>query len=72
MSTPHLDTRFINGKRELLFGPFAGFSPKFLKEGSNLDLFKSIKMDNLSSMFGAFWHNLPLTNYLVNQLSMSF
>ncbi len=72
MSTPHLDTRFINGKQELLFGPFAGFSPKFLKEGSNLDLFKSIKMDNLSSMFGAFWHNLPLTNYLVNQLSMSF
>ena len=67
MSTPHLDTRYIDGKRELLFGPFAGFSPKFLKEGSNLDLFKSIKFDNISPMLGAFWHNLPLTKYLVEQ-----
>lgn len=71
MSTPHLDTRFINGKQELLFGPFAGFSPKFLKEGSNLDLFKSIKPDNISPMLGAFWHNLPLTKYLIEQLTMS-
>ena len=71
MSTPHLDTRFIDGKRQLMFGPFAGFSPKFLKEGSNLDLFKSIKFDNIPSMFGAFWHNLPLTKYLVEQILMS-
>ncbi len=71
MSTPHLDTRFINGKRELLFGPFAGFSPKFLKEGSNMDLIKSIKMDNIPSMLGAFWHNLPLTKYLVEQVTSS-
>ncbi|QHI34821.1 putative malate:quinone oxidoreductase 1 [Kordia antarctica] len=71
MSTPHLDTRYINGKRELLFGPFAGFSPKFLKEGSNFDLFKSISFDNLPAMFGAFWHNLPLTKYLVEQVLMS-
>ncbi|WP_430413171.1 malate dehydrogenase (quinone) [Kordia sp.] len=71
MSTPHLDTRYINGKRELLFGPFAGFSPKFLKKGSNLDLMKSIKFDNVSAMFGAFWHNLPLTRYLVAQVLMS-
>jgi len=71
MSTPHLDTRYINGKRELLFGPFAGFSPKFLKEGSSFDLFKSIKFDNIPSMFGAFWHNLPLTKYLVEQVLMS-
>ena len=71
MSTPHLDTRFINGKKELLFGPFAGFSPKFLKEGSNLDLFKSIKFDNMSPMFGAFWHNLPLTKYLIEQVTAS-
>ena len=72
MSVPHLDTRFINGKRELLFGPFAGFSPKFLKEGSYLDLFKSIKWDNISPMLGAFWHNLPLTEYLIKQVAMSF
>jgi malate dehydrogenase (quinone) len=71
MSTPHLDTRYIDGKRELLFGPFAGFSPKFLKEGSNFDLFKSIKLDNISPMLGVFWHNLPLTKYLVEQLAMS-
>jgi len=72
MSTPHLDTRFINGKRELLFGPFAGFSPKFLKEGSYLDLTSSIKFDNIPSMLGAFWHNMPLTTYLVKQVAMSF
>ncbi len=72
MSVPHLDTRFINGKRELLFGPFAGFSTKFLKEGKNTDLFKSLNFDNLHSMWGVFWHNLPLTNYLVKQVSMSF
>ena len=72
MSVPHLDTRFIDGKKELLFGPFAGFSPKFLKEGSYLDLFKSIKLKNLHAMWGVFWHNLPLTEYLIKQISMSF
>jgi len=72
MSVPHLDTRFINGKRELLFGPFAGFSTKFLKEGHNTDLIKSIKFNNIHSMWGVFWHNLPLTKYLIKQVSMSF
>ncbi|TVZ54988.1 malate dehydrogenase (quinone) [Lutibacter sp. Hel_I_33_5] len=71
MSTPHLDTRYIDGKKQLMFGPFAGFSPKFLKEGSNFDLFKSIQFDNIPSMFGAFWHNLPLTKYLIEQVLMS-
>ncbi|WP_075342686.1 malate dehydrogenase (quinone) [Tenacibaculum agarivorans] len=70
MSTPHLDTRYIDGKKALLFGPFAGFSPKFLKEGSNLDLLKSIEFDNISPMLGAFWHNLPLTKYLIHQVLM--
>lgn len=72
MSVPHLDTRFINGKKELLFGPFAGFSPKFLKEGSYLDLLKSINFENIPSLWGVFWHNLPLTKYLVEQVAMSF
>lgn len=72
MSVPHLDTRYINGNRELLFGPFAGFSSKFLKKGSKLDLFKSIKFKNLNALWGVFWHNLPLTEYLVKQLTMSF
>lgn len=71
MSTPHLDTRYIDGKRQLMFDPFAGFSPKFLKEGSSLDLFKSIKIDNIPAMLGAFWHNLPLTKYLIEQVLMS-
>jgi malate dehydrogenase (quinone) len=43
MSVPHLDTRFIDNKKSLLFGPFAGFSPKFLKTGSNMDLFGSVE-----------------------------
>lgn len=71
MSTPHLDTRYIDGKRQLMFGPFAGFSPKFLKEGSNFDLLKSIQFDNLSPLLGAFWHNLPLTKYLIEQVTMN-
>ncbi|WP_034057910.1 malate dehydrogenase (quinone) [Lacinutrix jangbogonensis] len=71
MSTPHLDTRFIDGKRQLMFGPFAGFSPKFLKEGSSLDLFKSIKTDNIKPMLSAFWDNLPLTKYLIEQVTAS-
>jgi len=70
MSMPHLDTRYIDGKRELLFGPFAGFSTKFLKQGSYLDLFKSIKWDNIPSMWGVFWHNIPLTKYLIEQVRM--
>ncbi len=70
MSVPHLDTRHINGKNELLFGPFAGFSTKFLKEGSYLDLPKSINFKNIPSMWGVFWHNLPLTKYLLEQITM--
>ncbi len=70
MSMPHLDTRYIDGKQELLFGPFAGFSTKFLKQGSFLDLFKSIKWDNIPSMWGVFWHNIPLTKYLIEEVRM--
>ncbi|MDT0688537.1 malate dehydrogenase (quinone) [Salegentibacter sp. F188] len=70
MSTPHLDSRYIDGKKELLFGPFAGFTTKFLKEGSKLDLPKTINIDNIPSMWGVFWHNLPLTKYLIKQVTM--
>ena len=70
MSVPHLDARYINGKKELLFGPFAGFSTKFLKQGSKMDLPKSIRFDNIPSMWGVFWHNLPLTKYLIDQVRM--
>ncbi|MBN8616291.1 MAG: malate dehydrogenase (quinone) [Deltaproteobacteria bacterium] len=72
MSVPHLDTRFIDGRRELLFGPFAGFSTKFLKEGSYLDLPTSLRLDNLLEMIGAGLHNLPLTRYLLDEVTQSF
>jgi malate dehydrogenase (quinone) len=71
MSVPHLDTRKINGKKELLFGPFAGFSTKFLKNGSYFDLPKSIEWHNMFPMIAAGWHNLPLTKYLVQQVTQS-
>ncbi len=71
MSVPHLDTRIINGKKELLFGPFAGFSTKFLKNGSYLDLVKSIELGNLIPLISAGIHNIPLTKYLVEQVMLS-
>ncbi|MGG9962136.1 malate:quinone oxidoreductase [Ferruginibacter sp. SUN106] len=71
MSVPHLDTRIINGKKELLFGPFAGFSTKFLKNGSYFDLPKSIEWHNMFPMLAAGWHNLPLTKYLIHQVTQS-
>ncbi|WP_087973414.1 malate:quinone oxidoreductase [Oceanobacillus rekensis] len=71
MSVPHLDTRFIDGKKSLLFGPFAGFSPKFLKTGSLLDLVTSVKSDNLFTMLSAGVKELPLTKYLVQQVVLS-
>ncbi|MHA6246357.1 malate:quinone oxidoreductase [Pontibacter sp. CAU 1760] len=71
MSVPHLDTRMINGKRELLFGPYAGFSTKFLKSGSYLDLPRSIKINNLRPMMAAGIKNLPLTKYLIDQVRQS-
>lgn len=71
MSVPHLDLRIIDGKETLLFGPFASFSTKFLKEGSYLDLPESINFKNIRSLFGAWWHNLPLTQYLLRQVAMT-
>lgn len=71
MSVPHLDTRWIKGKRELLFGPFAGFTTKFLKHGSLFDLFKSIKWSNIKPMVLAGVHNLPLTKYLIEQVNLT-
>ncbi len=71
MSVPHLDTRMIEGRKELLFGPYAGFSTKFLKHGSYMDLPKSIQMSNLAPMLMAGMHNIPLTRYLVQQVMQS-
>lgn len=71
MSVPHLDTRLIDGQESLLFGPFAGFSPKFLKYGSMLDLPKSINGDNLITMIASGVNNASLTVYLIKQLMLS-
>ncbi len=68
MSVPHIDTRMIDGKKELLFGPFAGFSTKFLKNGSLFDLPKSIGFDNAIPMLFAGMKNMPLTKYLIDQV----
>ncbi len=68
MSVPHLDTRVIDGKQALLFGPFAGFSPKFLKTGSLFDLTSSVKLDNLIPMLAVGKDNIDLTKYLIEQV----
>jgi malate dehydrogenase (quinone) len=71
MSVPHLDTRWIDGARELLFGPYAGITTKFLKQGSWLDLLGSIKLDNILPVMRAGVENLDLTRYLVGQALLS-
>ena len=71
MSVPHLDTRFIEGKKSLLFGPFAGFTMKYLKQGSQLDFPLSFKPDNFATMMIAGMKNIPLTNYLIKQAMLS-
>jgi len=71
MSVPHLDKRYIGGKELLFFGPFAGFSPKFLKNGSIFDLFASVKTHNLVTMLAAGVRNFQLTKYLIGQLLLS-
>lgn len=71
MSVPHLDTRFIDDKKSLLFGPFAGFTPKFLKTGSYMDLVASVKPNNVLTMLSGGAKNLSLTQYLIQQVIQS-
>ncbi len=71
MSVPHLDIRLIEGQEALLFGPFAGFSTKFLKHGSYLDLPLSVKWDNIWPLISAGARNLDLTKYLIGQVTQS-
>ncbi|MBC2961436.1 malate dehydrogenase (quinone) [Nocardioides deserti] len=68
MSVPHLDTRVVDGAPSLMFGPYAGFSPRFLKHGSLFDLLRSVRLHNLRPMLQAGLRNLGLVVYLVQQL----
>jgi malate dehydrogenase (quinone) len=68
MSVPHLDTRVIDGKKALLFGPFAGFTTKFLKKGSMLDMFGSLKLNNLKPMLYVGATSMDLTRYLISEV----
>jgi malate dehydrogenase (quinone) len=72
MAVPHLDTRYLDGKKTLLFGPFAAWTTKFLhKKGSYLDLPLSVKPDNLATLLKIGVSNLPLVRYLVQQGTQS-
>ena len=68
MSVPHLDTRMVDGEASLLFGPYAGFSPNFLKNGSVLDLPLSIRAHNLMPMIAVAFTNLDLLKYLISEV----
>ena len=71
MSVPHLDTRFLDGKQTMLFGPFALYSTKFLKTGSWFDLFSSVNMHNVAGMMAVGVENLDLVQYLVQQAMLT-
>jgi malate dehydrogenase (quinone) len=71
MSVPHLDTRVVDGKKSLLFGPYAGFTTKFLKYGSSLDLPMSIRPANLKPMLAVARDNMDLTRYLIKEVRQS-
>ena len=71
MSVPHLDTRIINGEPALLFGPFAGFTTRFLKQGSVFDLLGSVKPTNLRPMLSVSKNNMDLTRYLIGEVFQS-
>jgi malate dehydrogenase (quinone) len=71
MSVPHLDRRIVDGRASILFGPYAGFSTKFLKHGSLTDLFTSLTPQNIVPLLDVARDNLPLTEYLIGQVLQS-
>lgn len=71
MSVPHLDARIVDGQRSLLFGPYAGFTPKFLKTGSWFDLFGSLRFHNLGPMIAVALQDFGLLRYLISEVFAS-
>ena len=71
MSVPHLDLRVIEGKKSLLFGPYAGFSTRFLKHGKLTDLMASLTHDNIVPLLDVARDNVKLSEYLVGQVMQS-
>lgn len=71
MSVPHLDARFLDGKRVVLFGPFATFSTKFLKQGSFMDLLSTTTTKNVIPMTDVGLDNFDLVKYLIGQVMLS-
>ncbi|MDB6050388.1 MAG: hypothetical protein JWR17_3134 [Pseudomonas sp.] len=71
MSVPHLDTRVVDGNTSLLFGPYAGFTTKFLKHGSFMDLPLSVRAANIGPMLAVARDNMDLTKYLVSEVMQS-
>lgn len=69
MSVPHLDTRIVDGSASLLFGPYAGLSPRFLKKGNLLDLPLSVRPGNLIPMLAVAKDNIDLVVYLLRELT---
>ena len=68
MSVPHLDLRVIEGRKSLLFGPYAGFSTRFLKHGALIDLFESLRPGNIIPLLDVARDNIGLSEYLVGQV----
>ena len=71
MSVPHLDTRVVEGNTSLLFGPYAGFTPKFLKNGSVTDLLASLRLHNIGPLLAVGLGNFSLVRYLVSEVFAS-
>ena len=68
MSVPHLDTRIVDGKKSLMFGPYATANPKFLKAGSIFDLPGSLRVSNLFAYISVGLRNFSLIKYLIGEL----
>lgn len=71
MSVPHIDSRYLDGKKVVLFGPFATFSTKYLKNGSLFDLLSATTTSNIMPMTHVGIDNFDLVKYLIGQVMLN-